>query len=348
MNTHRIFVWLTIAMAGLFQGSKAWANEWRIGKDTYFQNTADGLVIGNVKNGWRLRIQRYSPSGEFAYGHIIGASFSKCGWVRVGALSAPLDSNVYRECPDSVGDVGNNFNAYSGSGVTDGIFMPNTSTAQNAGCVGYDNLDGSGAGNPTGSAKAISNNLRYRYTTNDGHWALVRDDSNTSGNNWVFIPVGCIQVPASTYPEFYVDLVLVSQANGRIVTAENGGGAYLIANRAAIGPWERFHLNESLSSGSTINIRVSNNQFVTAENGGGGAVNANRNAASVWETFTAVKLNNNNSSAIGNGDSLALRTYDGSHYLCAEDGGASPINATRTGVGAWESFTAWFVSNGYP
>ena len=33
---------------------------------------------------------------------------------------------------------------------------------------------------------------------------------------------------------------LRAAVNGRYVTAENGGASALIANRAAIGPWERF------------------------------------------------------------------------------------------------------------
>ena len=35
---------------------------------------------------------------------------------------------------------------------------------------------------------------------------------------------------------------LRSQANSRYVTAEAGGGRPLIANRTAIGPWEKFRL----------------------------------------------------------------------------------------------------------
>ncbi len=35
---------------------------------------------------------------------------------------------------------------------------------------------------------------------------------------------------------------LRAQANGNYVTAENAGAAALIANRTAIGPWEKFDL----------------------------------------------------------------------------------------------------------
>lgn len=39
-----------------------------------------------------------------------------------------------------------------------------------------------------------------------------------------------------------------------------------------------------------------------------------------------------------NGVRVALRTSDG-HYLCAEGGGGGEVNATRTGVGGWETYT---------
>ncbi|MEV5388331.1 hypothetical protein [Streptomyces sp. NPDC052721] len=35
---------------------------------------------------------------------------------------------------------------------------------------------------------------------------------------------------------------LLALANGQYVTAENAGASALIANRAAIGPWEKFTL----------------------------------------------------------------------------------------------------------
>jgi hypothetical protein len=36
---------------------------------------------------------------------------------------------------------------------------------------------------------------------------------------------------------------------------------------------------------------------------------------------------------------VAIRTHDGKHVLCAEGAGGGDINATRTGVGPWETFT---------
>ncbi len=46
--------------------------------------------------------------------------------------------------------------------------------------------------------------VRYRYTTNDGRYALVRDATKPRGNNWLFVPVGCISYPSIRYyAEFY-------------------------------------------------------------------------------------------------------------------------------------------------
>jgi hypothetical protein len=175
---------------------------------------------------------------------------------------------------------------------------------------------------------------------------MVRDGHRAPGNNWLFMYPGCIQQPlVRTYPEFCLDLVMISQANGRFVAAENSGGTYLIANRTAIGPWERFGIIGQLTHGQTISLRPptasGSAQRVVA------AINANRNWASTWETFTVIKLNGG-IGMVGEGDPFALRTYDGYHFWCAESFGWDPLNATRTAVAGWETFMAHFEPRPYP
>ena len=59
-----------------------------------------------------------------------------------------------------------------------------------------------------------------------------------------------------------------ARANGRLVCAESAGGASLIANRSAVGPWETFTMIDR--GGGTVAIRAAaNNMYVCAENGGG-------------------------------------------------------------------------------
>lgn len=86
--------------------------------------------------------------------------------------------------------------------------------------------------------------------------------------------------------------VAVRTASGQYLCAEGGGGAELIANRTAIGPWETFtivHANLSvgeITSGQGVILRTANGQFLCAEGGGGREVTADRASIGPWETFT--------------------------------------------------------------
>jgi hypothetical protein len=76
-------------------------------------------------------------------------------------------------------------------------------------------------------------------------------------------------------------------ANDRIVTAEAGGGQSLIANRTALGPWEKFAW-QSLGNGRVAIRALINQQFVTAESAGAQSLIANRRYLAQWETFDLV------------------------------------------------------------
>lgn len=80
---------------------------------------------------------------------------------------------------------------------------------------------------------------------------------------------------------------------------------------------------------------IQNRTWLVAEQGGGGAVHADRAAASIWETFEVVDLNGG---ALVTGDPVALRAFDGVHYLQAAGGGGGAVNATPTAIGPWETF----------
>jgi hypothetical protein len=118
-------------------------------------------------------------------------------------------------------------------------------------------------------------------------------------------------------------------ANGRYVVAENAGAAALIANRTAIGLWERFAVVDA--GGGNIALRaLVNERYVAAESAGASALIANRTAIGPWETFTEVDA--------GNG-AVALRASANGRYVCAENAGAASLIANRTAVASWESFT---------
>ncbi len=132
-------------------------------------------------------------------------------------------------------------------------------------------------------------------------------------------------------------------ATGHYLVAENGGGAYVAANRTAIGAWERFVFSDlnggDLWHGELINLRASNGSFVVAENGGGSVVNANRGAPGAWEAFRILNLDG--WADFLTGDRVALQAANG-QYVVAEwgggGGGPGSVNANRSAIGPWETF----------
>ncbi|HEY5880011.1 MAG TPA: hypothetical protein VIU11_13955 [Nakamurella sp.] len=121
---------------------------------------------------------------------------------------------------------------------------------------------------------------------------------------------------------------LRAQANGRYVVAENGGASSLIANRTAIGSWERYDL--LMLGGTRVALRAhANGAFVCAENAGASSLIANRGAVGLWETFTLVS----------NVDSsVSLRAAVNNRLVAAESAGGAPLIANRTVIGQWEKF----------
>jgi hypothetical protein len=132
-------------------------------------------------------------------------------------------------------------------------------------------------------------------------------------------------------------------ATGHFLVSESGGGAYMAADRTAIGNWERFDLADlngaDLRHGDLVNLRVNNGSYIVAEGSGGGVVNANRPVASSWETFRILNLDG--WSDFLSGDRVALQAANG-QYVVAEGGGggsgSGSVNANRGAIGAWETF----------
>jgi lysophospholipase L1-like esterase len=136
-----------------------------------------------------------------------------------------------------------------------------------------------------------------------------------------------------------VDLSLFSQpnlpvvslrahANGDIVTADNGGGSPLIANRTAIGFWEQF--DEIDEGNGAIALRAhANGLIVTADNAGAQPLIANRTVVGGWETFQLIH----------NADgSVSLKADANGDYVTAENAGSQALIANRTAIGTWEEF----------
>jgi type 1 glutamine amidotransferase len=121
---------------------------------------------------------------------------------------------------------------------------------------------------------------------------------------------------------------LKAHANNQYVSAPNGGGSPLIANKTTVGTSELF--DEIDKGNGNIALRAhANNQYVTAENAGAQSLIANRAAVGSWETFQLI----HNSDG-----SISLKAGINAEYVTAENAGGAPLIANRTAIGPWEEF----------
>ena len=121
------------------------------------------------------------------------------------------------------------------------------------------------------------------------------------------------------------DVALRARVNGRYVAAESAGAAPLIANRTAVGPWERFERIDVGPDRIALRSRA-NGLIVTA---GATPLIANKTSVGPAETFQIVRNSDG---------SVSLRSLGNDRYVAAESAGAAPLIANRTAIGSWERF----------
>jgi glycoprotein endo-alpha-1,2-mannosidase len=115
-------------------------------------------------------------------------------------------------------------------------------------------------------------------------------------------------------------VALRARVNGRYVCAESAGAAALIANRTAVGPWERFDRVDL--GGGRIALRAQvNGRYVTA---GSGPLIASATSVGTAQTFVP--------------QGAAFRAAVNNQFVCAEDSGNQPLVANRGAIGSWEQF----------
>ena len=76
---------------------------------------------------------------------------------------------------------------------------------------------------------------------------------------------------------------------------------------------------------------------IQATGGGGSTLTGNSPNLGIWETFTVIDL--------GAGK-VALKCYDGVHYVAAVGGGGGVVNAESTSASIWETFTLVDMGSG--
>jgi lysophospholipase L1-like esterase len=121
---------------------------------------------------------------------------------------------------------------------------------------------------------------------------------------------------------------LHAHANGKYVTAPNGGSSALIASSTTVGTAEQFD-EISLGTGLIALRSHADNLYVTADNAGAAALIANRTSAGSWETFQLI----NNADG-----SVSLKAQINGQYVTADNAGADALIANRTAIGSWEEF----------
>ncbi|OKI54674.1 hypothetical protein A6A27_31670 [Micromonospora sp. CB01531] len=192
--------------------------------------------------------------------------------------------------------------------------------------------------------------MKLQFTI-DGVAGPVVAVPNTGGwQNWQTIDAGTFQFNPGTYHTVQIRYLtggvninwwnavniaqqtpvisLRARANGMLVSAENAGASPLIANRTAIGTWEKFDQID-LGNGNIALRAHANGRIVCAEKGGASPLIANRTAVGGWETFKIMR----------NPDgSISLKAQANNAYVSAENGGDLPLIANRTAIGTWEKF----------
>lgn len=131
------------------------------------------------------------------------------------------------------------------------------------------------------------------------------------------------------------------------LSAINGGGQDIVAVPTSRGDCELFQVIGPLEFGGIIALRTfDGSHYLSAENGGGQGVSADADKALEWESFKIIGPDGRTDGwPVDSGDKLSLLTYDGAHYLCAENGGGQGISANRTSPEAWETFTVNIVEH---
>ncbi len=136
-------------------------------------------------------------------------------------------------------------------------------------------------------------------------------------------------------------LVSLKTRNGNYLTAENGGGGIINANRLRANEWEIFtllDLNEGeLEDGDKVAVKTINGSFFSAVNGGGDNVFADKRAPLEWETFYIERKMGGGDKKIGERDFIALRSIN-NYYLSAPNGGGVQVNAKTKTFGVDEKF----------
>ena len=123
-----------------------------------------------------------------------------------------------------------------------------------------------------------------QYTTPNGGKANMRLGGRDYliQQNWLNDGGGHCALSYHPAIPFGAPVSINARANLRYVSAENAGSSALLADRDAVGSWEKFQFI-NLGNGNVALEALVNGRYVTAENAGSSALIANRTAIGAWE-----------------------------------------------------------------
>jgi hypothetical protein len=168
------------------------------GGGSWIVNRANAYYIGRLPAGSTFD-DEVTDGNNWHYGRAFG-NIQMCGWAMPGSMGA-YRGDIADSCSAATMNqlshrryVGRDFNAPAHA-ETDGTPVP-----AYAGCGLYYNYFygtdfTSNYGHPADYAGGISSWVSYRFTSNDGNGAVVRDPVL----GWGFTYVGCVQRPAALY-----------------------------------------------------------------------------------------------------------------------------------------------------
>jgi hypothetical protein len=131
----------------------------------------------------------------------------------------------------------------------------------------------------------------------------------------------------------------------KYVSATNGGGGVVTADRDAASIWEQFVIESigPLHDGGQVYVRTfDNTHFLVGlfAAPGGLTLAANSTTRALATTFTVRRVAG--PGEIHSGDLVALQSVATGKYVVAEGGGGGAVKADRTERGPWETFQIIF------
>jgi hypothetical protein len=164
-----------------------------------------------------------------------------------------------------------------------------------------------------------------------------KETYNTLANTWV---QAANRPPLTGNSEYKMNMIVAY--TGWRVTAVGGGGGNVNADTFNTGDFETFWIYDmnggQFNSGDPVTAKAFNGQYLRAVGGGGGALDAAGSFSDPNSQFTIIKMGGSSGTLIAGGDTFALRTPDGWHYVTAVSGGGGAVMANATGIGNDEIF----------